>query len=277
MTMELSSKINGYYVSICERAYYDSNYITNALLDYLVETPFWTIENDFRKTLKMMGKKILSKNYRVQLNHPLLRDYEVSDFINGNLSNRFIDVRLFGKEFMDGKDSVFCIDKKIYLRDGLLRVNKYYQNENNEYHMIIHDGLIVAPISDEDLKTVDEMNTTYISRDFGEKGQEGYFRNRFYLRIEFNAYDYPNLNVQPINSLVDVKRDMKINSEHYMDNVQIDVKELFYYLKNHSKDIETIYIKSNKNLKFIYNNNVLDYDEFIRHIDNQNIKVTVIE
>ena len=37
--------------------------------------------------------------------------------------------------------------------------------------MIVHYGLIVAPLSNKDLETIDQLNTTYIKREFGENGQ----------------------------------------------------------------------------------------------------------
>ena len=271
-----SDKLNGFFISIIERAYYNSDYITNELFCSTIRIPYWSIENDYRETLKLMGKSILSKKYRIQINNPLVkRYYDEDDFID-IMDDKFIDVRMFGKEFIQNRDSLFSIDKKVYLGDGLLRANKYYCNENNEHHMIIHDGLIVAPLSNEDLETIDQLNTMYINREFGENGQGGYFKNRFYLRIEFND-NCPGLIIRPTGPMVDVKETRETNSEYYLDNIQIDVKELFWYLKGYSEYIETVYIKIHKDIKFIHNNNVLDYDAFIRHINNQNISVTLIK
>jgi hypothetical protein len=273
-----SDQLKNIFITINERAYYNSDNITNELLGYTIRIPYWSIENDCRETLGLMGNEILSKKYRISIDNPRLKKYlgkDNDDFIE-ILDKKFIDVRFFGKEFMDGKSPIFSIDKKIYLGDGLLMANRYYPDENKEHHMIVHDGLIVVPLSNKDLETIDQLNTTYIKREFGENGQGGYFKNRFYLRIEFND-NCPGLIIRPTGPMVDVKETRETNSEYYLDNIQIDVKELFWYLKGYSEYIETVYIKIHKDIKFIHNNNVLDYDAFIRHINNQNISVTLIK
>jgi len=276
--MITSDQLKGVFIAINERAYYNSDYITNQLLGYLIRIPYWSIENDYRETLVQMGNEVLSKKYRININNPCLKKYlglDYDDFIE-ILNKKFADVRFFGKEFMDEKSEIFSIEKKIYLEDGLLMANKYYPDENKEHHMIVHHGLIVASLSNKDLETIDQLNTTYIKREFGENGQGGYFENRFYLRIEFND-KCPGLMLRPTGPMVYVKDNKEVYSGRYLNSVQIDIGDLFFYLECYSEYIETVYIKIQKEIRFIYNNNVLDYDAFIRHIKNKNLKLTIIE
>jgi len=273
-----SDQLKDVFIAINERAYYNSDYITNQLLEYSIRIPYWSIENDYRETLAQMRKEVLSKKYRISINNPRVKKYDgldCYDFIE-ILNKKFADVRFFGKEFIDEKSEIFPIEKKIYLEDGLLMANKYYPDENKEHHMIVHYGLIVAPLSNKDLETIDQLNTTYINREFGENGQGGYFKNRFYLRIEFND-KCPGLMLRPTSPMVNVKENREAYSGRYLNSVQIDIRELFSYLEIYYEYIETVYIKIHKDIKFIYNNNVLDYDAFIRHINNQNLKLTLIE
>lgn len=271
-----SDKLTGLFWSVNERAYYNSDYITNELIGYTIRIPYWSIENHYRDTLKLIRGRILSKKYRVQINNPLVKQYyDEVDFID-IMYEKFIDVRMFGKEFMDKKDSLFSIDKNIYLGDALLRGNKYYFDENKVHHMLIHDGLIVAPLSNEDLRILDKMTTTYGNRNFGKIGENGYFKNRFYLRIEFND-SCPGLQLRPAGPIINVKENTETYSKYYLDNIKIDVNNLFSYLEVYSEYIETIYVKIYKDIKFIYNNCVLDYDAFINYLDRQNKKVILIE
>jgi len=273
-----SDQLKNVFIAINERAYYDSDYITNQLLEYSIRIPYWSIENDYRETLAKMGKEILSKKYRISINIPRVKKYDGLDYYDfiEIMNKKFVDVRFFGKEFIDKKSEKFTIEKKIHLEDGLLMANKYYPDENKEHHMIVHYGFIVASLSNEDLETLDQLNTTYINREFGENGQGGYFKNRFYLRIEFND-KCPGLMLRPTGPMVNVKENREAYSGRYLNSVQIDIRELFSYLEIYYEYIETVYIKIHKDIKFIYNNNVLDYDAFIRHINNQNLKLTLIE
>ena len=127
-----SDQLTGLFLSINERVYYNSDYITNELFGYTIRIPYWSIENHYRDTLNLMRKRILSKKYRVQIDNSLVKQYyDEVDFVD-IMNEKFIDVRIFGKEFMDKKDSLFSIDKNIYLGDVLLRGNKYYFDENKE-------------------------------------------------------------------------------------------------------------------------------------------------
>jgi len=271
-----SDQLTGLFLSINERVYYNSDYITNELFGYTIRIPYWSIENHYRDTLNLMRKRILSKKYRVQIDNSLVKQYyDEVDFVD-IMNEKFIDVRIFGKEFMDKKDSLFSIDKNIYLGDVLLRGNKYYFDENKEHHMLIHDGLIVAPLSNEDLKTIDQMTTTYGNRNFGKTGENGYFKNRFYLRIEFND-GCPGLHLKPTGPLLDVKINTEKNSEYYLDNIQIDVDRLFSYFKIYSEHIKTFHIKIHEDIKFIHNNSELEYDEFIDYLVSLNKKITLIK
>ena len=83
--------------------------------------------------------------------------------------------------------------------------------------------------------------------------------------------------LRPTSPMVNVKENREAYSGRYLNSVQIDIRELFSYLEIYYEYIETVYIKIHKDIKFIYNNNVLDYDAFIRHINNQNLKLTLIE
>lgn len=151
-----SDQLKDVFIAINERAYYNSDYITNQLLEYSIRIPYWSIENDYRETLAQMRKEVLSKKYRISINNPRVKKYDgldCYDFIE-ILNKKFADVRFFGKEFIDEKSEIFPIEKKIYLEDGLLMANKYYPDENKEHHMIVHYGLIVAPLSNKDLETI---------------------------------------------------------------------------------------------------------------------------
>jgi len=273
-----SDQLKNVFIAINERAYYDSDYITNQLLEYSIRIPYWSIENDYRETLAKMGKEILSKKYRISINIPRVKKYDGLDYYDfiEIMNKKFVDVRFFGKEFIDKKSEKFTIEKKIHLEDGLLMANKYYPDENKEHHMIVHYGFIVASLSNEDLETLDQLNTTYINREFGENGQGGYFKNRFYLRIEFND-KCPGLMLRPTGPMVRVKDNKNVYSENYLNSVQIDIGELFYYIECYTEYIGTVYFKVHRDIKFFYNNTVLDYDALIRYIKNQNLKLTIIE
>ena len=72
-----SDQLKDVFIAINERAYYNSDYITNQLLEYSIRIPYWSIENDYRETLAQMRKEVLSKKYRISINNPRVKNMTV--------------------------------------------------------------------------------------------------------------------------------------------------------------------------------------------------------